>query len=46
MNFKAITKSDELWCRARNYAESCSWRAGKALANAMDNNTFKDGERD
>ena len=38
MNFKTITSSDELWCKVRNYAESCSWGAGKALANAMDNN--------
>lgn len=45
MNFKAITSSDELWCRVRNYAESCSWRAGKSLANAMDENVFKDWER-
>ena len=45
MNFKTITSSDELWCRVRNYAESCSWRAGKALANAMDKNAFSDWER-
>lgn len=45
MNFKTITSSDELWCKVRNYAESCSWGAGKALANAMDNNGFNDWER-
>ena len=45
MNFKLITSSDELWCRVRNYAESCSWRAGKALANAMEHNAFNDWER-
>ena len=45
MNFKTITSSDELWCKARNYAESCSWRAGSVLANAMDNNVFNDWER-
>ena len=45
MNYKTITSSDELWYKVRNYAESCSWRAGKALANAMDNNTFQDWER-
>ena len=45
MNFKIITSSDELWCRVRNYAESCSWRAGKLLANAMDHNVFNDWER-
>ena len=45
MNFKTITSSDELWCSVRNYAENCSWRAGKALANAMDHNAFNDWER-
>lgn len=45
MNFKAITSSDELWQRVRNYAEDCSWRAGKKLASAMDNNEFGDWER-
>ena len=45
MNYKTITSSDELWYKARNYAENCSWRAGKALANAMDNNIFQDWER-
>ncbi len=45
MNFKTITSSDEMWCIVRNYAENCSWKAGKSLANAMDNNVFKDWER-
>lgn len=45
MNFKAIIVSDELWCKVRNYAESCSWGAGKVLANAMDHNGFSDWER-
>lgn len=45
MNFKTITPSDELWSRVRNYAESCSWKAGKSLANDMDNNVFKEWER-
>lgn len=45
MNFKAITSSDELWRKVRSYAERCSWRAGKALANRMDNNGFDDWER-
>lgn len=44
MNFKTIIYSDELWCKVRNYAESCSWGAGKALANAMDNNGFTIGK--
>ena len=45
MIFRTITSSDELWCKVRNYAESCSWRAGKKLASAMDNNEFSDWER-
>lgn len=45
MNFKAITYSDELWHKVRRYAERCSWRAGKALADAMDSNAFNDWER-
>lgn len=45
MNFRTITSLDGLWCKVRNYAESCSWGAGKTLAGAMDNNTFNDWER-
>lgn len=45
INFKTITPLDELWSRVRNYAESCSWKAGKSLANDMDNNVFKEWER-
>lgn len=45
MNFRAITSSDALWNRVRDYAAECSWRAGKALANDMDNNVFVDWER-
>ena len=45
MNFRTITSSDELWCKVRDYAENCSWGAGKALAGAMDNNQFNDWKR-
>ena len=45
MKFKTITSSDEMWGKVRNYAESCSWKAGKSLANDMDNNVFKEWER-
>lgn len=45
MNYKAITSSDELWCKVRDYAENCSWKAGKALANTMDNNALQNWER-
>lgn len=40
-----ITSSDKIWSTVRNYAASCSWKAGKSLANDMDNNVFKDWER-
>lgn len=45
MIIKKIASSDELWHRVRDYAESCSWRAGKSLADAMGNNAFEDWER-
>lgn len=45
MNIKSITSSDEIWSRVRNYADNCSWKAGKLLANNMDNNVFKEWER-
>ena len=45
MNFRIITSPNELWCKVRNYTESCSWGAGKTLASAMDNNGFNDWER-
>lgn len=45
MNIKAITSSDGMWNKVRNYAEGCSWKAGKSLASNMDNNAFCDWER-
>lgn len=45
MDYKTITSSDELWSKVRNYAENCSWKAGKALARVMDSNTFTEWER-
>lgn len=45
MDFRIITSSDQLWNQVRDYAESCSWRAGKSLADAMDNHLFADWER-
>lgn len=45
MELKTITSSDDLWSRVRNYAENCSWKAGKSLANNMDNNVFEEWER-
>lgn len=45
MDYKMITSSDVLWQKVRNYAEGCSWSAGKSLANAMDKQLFTDWER-
>ncbi|MBQ7774608.1 MAG: GNAT family N-acetyltransferase [Lachnospiraceae bacterium] len=45
MNFKAITSDDEMWEKVRDYAEGCSWRAGKALAYSMDKHEFTEWER-
>lgn len=45
MIFKAITSSDEMWNKARNYAYECSWRAGKLLADLMDASSFSEWER-
>ncbi len=45
MIIKAITASDEMWNKVKNYAYNCSWKAGKSLANAMMNKDFKDWER-
>ena len=45
MDFKMITSLDEMWNKVRDYAEKCSWKAGKALGRAMDSNTFTEWER-
>lgn len=45
MNIKSITASDEMWENVKMYAENCSWRAGKSLANNMNNNAFTDWQR-
>lgn len=45
MDFKMITSSDPLWNKVRNYARSCSWNAGRSLADAMDNHFFTEWER-
>ena len=45
MEIKKITSSDDLWNKLKKYSENCSWRAGKSLANDMENNVFKDWER-
>ena len=45
MDYIMLTSSDELWQKVRNYAEDCSWSAGKSLADAMDKQLFTDWER-
>lgn len=45
MIIKTITHDDDMWSRVAEYAENCSWRAGKALARAMERNSFEDWER-
>ena len=45
MNFKIITPTDSLWNTVSDYAKNCSWKAGKALSNAMNDCCFKEWER-
>lgn len=45
MIIKTITHDDDMWSRVAEYAKNCSWRAGKALARAMERNSFEDWER-
>lgn len=45
MKFEIITLENELWDKVCDYAENCSWKAGKSLANSMKSNEFKDWER-
>lgn len=45
MNFSAITSSDAMWKEVCQFAQNCSWRAGKSLSKSMTDNTFTDWER-
>lgn len=45
MNIRLITLHDEAWDPVIKYAENCSWRAGKSLADLMRNDGFTDWER-
>ena len=45
MDLKMITSSDKMWSKVRDYAENCSWKAGKSLAAAMDNHAFTGWDR-
>ena len=45
MNFLSITSSDDMWKEVSQFAQNCSWRAGKSLSQRMSDNTFSDWER-
>lgn len=45
MEIKIITSSDLLWEQTADYAENCSWRAGKFLAGQMRHGGFHGWER-
>ena len=45
MQARMITSLDKMWNSVMVYAESCSWSAGKYLANDMKNNSFSGWER-
>lgn len=40
-----IKNGNPLWAKTISFAKTCSWRAGKALADKMEKNGFKDWER-
>lgn len=43
--FKAITNVEEIWNKVVDFAQNCSWRAGKSLAQKMIENKFEEWER-
>ena len=45
MRIKMLTSSDKTWNRVIEYAESCSWSAGRFLAGEMKKDAFSDWER-
>lgn len=45
MEIKTITSTDSEWTKVMDYAENCSWIAGKNLANQMKMEHFKEWER-
>lgn len=45
IHFEILTKSHPLWEETIAFAENCSWRAGKALAQAMRDEVFTGWER-
>lgn len=45
MNFLTITSSDDMWEKVSQFAQNCSWRAGKSLSKHMRENAFTEWER-
>ena len=45
MKIVEINNQHELWEEVSEYAEACSWRAGKKLSQLMKNNCFSEYER-
>ena len=45
MIIELVTYTDALWDEVKRYAAACSWRAGKSLAQEMQNHAFSDWER-
>lgn len=45
MTIKIITPADAEWLKVIEYAEGCSWRAGKNLSAAMKEEKFTEWER-
>lgn len=45
MRIETVTAQDEAWNSVKEYAEKCSWRAGKSLADLMARQAFVDWER-
>ena len=45
MIIEPVTYTDALWDEVKRYTAACSWRAGKSLAQEMQNHAFSDWER-
>ena len=44
MNISRIEQDSEIWDKLINYSRSCSWVAGKHLADMMESNSFTEWE--
>ena len=45
MTIQSLTETDALWEPVADFAEHCSWKAGKSLAKQMRARSFRDWER-